>query len=76
MFDRHANLECKFENQHFGTEEYYITTVKMNEEAVRKYIQEQQRVKSNMGLNKVKASAFLKRWPIYKGLSPSVRPPV
>jgi putative transposase len=43
MFDKHANLKYKFGNRHFWSEGYYVTTVGLNEEAVKKYIQDQEK---------------------------------
>ena len=41
MFEHHANLKYKFGNRHFWVERYYVSTVGLNEEAIRKYIEEQ-----------------------------------
>ncbi len=41
MFDKHANLKYKFGNRHFWAEGYYVSTVGLNEETIKKYIQEQ-----------------------------------
>lgn len=38
MFDKHANLKYKFGNRHFWAEEYYVSTVGLNETTIRKYI--------------------------------------
>ena len=38
MFDKHANLKYKFENQHFWAEGYYVSTVDFNEATIKKYI--------------------------------------
>ena len=43
MFDKHANLKYKFGNRHFWAEGYYISTVGLNEAAIKKYIQEQEK---------------------------------
>ena len=43
MFDRHANLKYKFGNRHFWSEGYYVSTVGLNEDTIRKYIKEQER---------------------------------
>lgn len=40
MFEHHANLKYKFGNRHFWAEGYYVSTVGLNEEAIRKYIKE------------------------------------
>ena len=43
MFDRHANLKYKFGNRHFWAEGYYVSTVGLNEDTIKKYIQEQEK---------------------------------
>ena len=43
MFDRHANLKYKYGNRHFWSEGYYVSTVGIQEKALRKYIQEQEK---------------------------------
>ena len=43
MFDRHANLKYKIGNRHFWAEGYYVSTVRLNDATVRKYIQDQER---------------------------------
>ncbi|MGN9162999.1 IS200/IS605 family transposase [Clostridium sulfidigenes] len=43
IFERHANLKYKFENRHFWSEGYYVSTVGLNEATIRKYIQEQEK---------------------------------
>ncbi len=40
IFDKHADLKYKFGNRHFWVEEYYVSTVGLNKETIRKYIQE------------------------------------
>ena len=42
IFDRHANLKYKYGNRHFWCEGYYVSTVGLNEETIRKYIAEQE----------------------------------
>ena len=42
IFERHANLKYKFGNRHFWCEGYYVSTVGLNEETIRKYIAEQE----------------------------------
>jgi len=42
IFDRFANLRCKFWNRHFWAKGYYVSTVGMNETTVQKYIREQE----------------------------------
>ena len=43
IFDKHANLKYKFENRHFWAGGYYVNTVGLNEETIKKYIQEWER---------------------------------
>ncbi|EIW00531.1 transposase [Thermoanaerobacter siderophilus SR4] len=44
IFDKHANLlKYKFGNRHFWAEEYYVSTVGLNEATIKKYIQEQEK---------------------------------
>ena len=42
IFERHANLKYKYGNRHFWGEGYYVSTVGLNEETIRKYIREQE----------------------------------
>lgn len=43
MFEKHANLKYKFGNRHFWAEGYYVSTIGLNEEAIRKYVREQKK---------------------------------
>jgi len=43
IFERHANLKYKYGNRHFWCEGYYVSTVGLNEETIRKYIAEQEK---------------------------------
>ena len=43
MFEKHGNLKYKFGNRHFWSEGYYVSTVGLNEETIRKYIQDQEK---------------------------------
>ena len=43
MFDKHANLKYKFGNRHFWAEGYYVSTVRLNEATIKKYIQEKEK---------------------------------
>lgn len=43
LFDRHGKLKYKFDNRHFQSEGYDVSTVGMNESTIRKYIQEQEK---------------------------------
>ena len=42
IFERHANLKYKYGNRHFWCGGYYVSTVGLNEETIRKYIAEQE----------------------------------
>lgn len=41
IFDRHANLEYKYRNRHFGCRGYYVDTVGRNKKAIEEYIKNQ-----------------------------------
>lgn len=43
IFERHANLKYKFGNRHFWATGYYVSTVGIQEKALRKYTQEQEK---------------------------------
>ena len=43
MFDKHTNLKYKFGNRHFWAEGYYVSTVGLNEETIKKYIRDQEK---------------------------------
>ena len=43
IFDKHANLKCKFGNRKFWAEGYYVSTVGLNEATIKKYIQQQEK---------------------------------
>ena len=43
IFEYHANLKYKYGNRHFWCDGYYVSTVGLNEETVRKYIAEQEK---------------------------------
>ena len=42
ILERHANLKYKYGNRHFWCEGYYVSTVGLNEETIKKYIAEQE----------------------------------
>lgn len=42
MFDKHANLKCKYGNRKFWAEGHYVSTVGLNEATVAKCIREQE----------------------------------
>ena len=56
MFDRHANLKYKFGNRHFWSEGYYVSTVGLNEDTIKKYIQDQE--KSDIMLDKLSVKEY------------------
>ena len=56
MFERHANLKYKFGNRHFWAEGYYVSTVGLNEETIRKYIREQE--KHDMAMDKLSVKEY------------------
>ena len=43
MFEKHGNLKYKCGNRHFWAEGYYVSTVGLNEETIRKYVREQEK---------------------------------
>lgn len=56
IFDKHANLKYKFGNRHFGAEGYYVSTVRLNESTIRKYIQDQE--KADIALDKLSVKEY------------------
>ena len=42
IFDEHANLKYNYGNRHFWSEGYYVSTVGLNKNTIKKYIQEQE----------------------------------
>ena len=42
IFDKHANLKYKIGKRHYWAEGYYVSTVGLNEETIKKYIKEQE----------------------------------
>ena len=42
IFERHVKLKYKYGNRHFWCEGYYVSTVGLNEETIKKYIAEQE----------------------------------
>ena len=41
IFDRHANLKCKYGSRHFWRRGYYVDTVGRNKKAIEEYIKKQ-----------------------------------
>ena len=56
MFERHANLKYKFGNRHFWAEGYYVSTVGLNEETIRRYIRDQE--KHDMAVDKLSVKEY------------------
>ena len=56
IFDKHANLKCKLGNRHFWSEEYYVSTVGLNEATIKKYIQEQE--KHDIAIDKLSVKEY------------------
>ena len=42
IFDAHANLKYNYGNRHFWSEGYYVSTVGLNKQTIKKYIKEQE----------------------------------
>ena len=56
MSDKHANLKYKFGNRHFWAEDYYVSTVGLNEATIKKYIQDQE--KHDIALDKLSVREY------------------
>ena len=56
MFEHHSNLKYKFGNRHFWAEGYFVSTVGLNEETIRKYIKEQE--KHDMAMDKLSVKEY------------------
>lgn len=56
MFEKHANLKYKFGNRHFWAEGYYVSTIGLNEETIRKYVREQ--VKHDQTIDKLSVKEY------------------
>ena len=41
IFEEHANLKYNYENRHFWAEGYYVSTVGLNKNTIKRYIQNQ-----------------------------------
>ena len=42
IFEEHANLKYNYGNRHFWAQGYYVSTVGLNKNTIKKYIQEQE----------------------------------
>ena len=56
MFEKHANLKYKFGNRHFWAKGYYVSTVGLNEETIRKYVCEQE--KHDIAIDKLSVKEY------------------
>ena len=56
IFDKHANLKYKYGNRKFWARGYYVRTVGLNEQAVAKYIREQE--KDDIALDKLSVKEY------------------
>ena len=41
IYEKYANLKYKYGNRHFWVEGYYVSTVGLNEDTIKKYIQDE-----------------------------------
>ena len=57
IFERHANLKCKFGNRNFWAEGYYVSTVGLNTATIQKYIREQE--KEDQIMDKLKTKEYV-----------------
>lgn len=42
IYDAHANLKYNYGNRHFWAEGYYVSTIGLNKQTIKKYIREQE----------------------------------
>ena len=56
MFDKHANLKYQFGNRHFWAEGQYISTAGLNENTIKKDIQDQE--KADIALDKLSVREY------------------
>jgi putative transposase len=56
IFDKHGNLKYKYGNRHFWAEGYYVSTVGLNEAAIKKYIEEQE--KQDIAMDKLSVKEY------------------
>ena len=58
IFEEHANLKYNYGNRHFLAEGYYVSTVGLNKNTIKRYIQNQDledKVKDQKSLKEYKA---------------------
>lgn len=58
ILDRHANMKYKFENGHFWSDGYYVSTVGLKEATIKKYIQDQEKYDIMQDKSSVKEYEF------------------
>ena len=58
ILDRHANIKYKFENGHFWSDGYYVSTVGLKEATIKKYIQDQEKYDIMQDKSSVKEYEF------------------
>ena len=56
IFERHANLKYKYGNRNFWAKGYFVSTVGLNDEVVKKYIREQE--KEDMMNDKISSKEY------------------
>ena len=59
IFEEHANLKYNYGNRHFWAEGYYVSTVGLNKNTIKRYIQNQDledKIKGQRSLKEYKAS--------------------
>ncbi len=56
IFEKHANLKYKYGNRHFWCEGYFVSTVGLNEQTVKLYIQNQE--KHDMAIDKLSVKEY------------------
>ena len=56
IFDRHANMKYKYGNRKFWAKGYYVSTVGLNEETIRKYVREQE--KHDIAIDKLSVKEY------------------
>jgi putative transposase len=57
IFDRHANLKCKYGNRHFWCRGYYVDTVGSNKKAIEQYIRKQ--LQEDMASDQISLKEFI-----------------
>jgi len=75
IFEYHANLKYKYGNRHFWSDGYYVSTVGLNEETVKKYIAEQEKddiVKDKLSVKEYEDPFGENRKPNVKGKKKAV----